>query len=123
MSLSERDMKALRRTGSGGFRVAWTIGIAVVITLFLIAAAINMWLCQRFAVHVGLTAVGVFGRWVEGISASEVHLAILLLAIQRLQMALTSLAVAAILGLTLWGLRSTSKRNARILKFLEENKM
>ena len=123
MSISESDIKALRKTSSRGFRLAWTIGISLVITLFLIATVIHMWLCHRFAVQAGLTVVGVFSKWIAGISASEVDLGILLLAIQRLQMALISLAVAIILGVTLWGLLSTANRNARILKFLEENKI
>jgi hypothetical protein len=123
MSMSERDIKALRKTSSRGFRLACTIGMSLVIILFLILTAINMWLCHRFAVQAGLTVVEVFSKWMVGISASEAYLGISLLAIQRLQMALTSVAVAIILGLTLWGLLSTSKRNARILKFLEESKI
>jgi hypothetical protein len=123
MSISESDIKALRKTSSRGFRLAWTIGISLVITLFSTATVINMWLCHRFAVQTGLTVVEVFSKWIAGISASEVALGILLLAIQRLQMALLSLVVALILGLILWGLLSTSSRNARILKFLEENKI
>lgn len=123
MSISEGDIKALRKTSSRRFRLACTIGISLVITLFLITAVIDIWLCHRFAVQAGLTVVEVFSKWIAGISASEGDLGILLLAIQRLQMALISLAVAIILGLTLWGLLSASHRNARILKFLEENKL
>lgn len=122
MSISESDIKALRKTSSRGFRLACTIGISLVITLFLIATVINIWLCYRFAVQAGFTVAEVFSKWIIGISESEVYLGILVLSIQRLQMALTSLAVAMILGLALWGLLSTSNRNARILKFLEENK-
>jgi len=122
MSISENDIKALRKTSSRGFRLACSIGISLVITLFLIATVIHMWLCYRFAVQAGFSVVEVFSKWIVGISEPEVYLGILLLAVQRLQMALTSLAVAMILGLTLWGLLATSNRNARILKFLEENK-
>jgi predicted membrane-bound spermidine synthase len=121
MSLDESDIKALRRTSSTGFRLACTIGMSLVITLFLMATVVNMWLCHRLAARAGVTVIEVFSKWIAGISASEAYLGILLLAIQRLQMALTSLAVVGILGLTLWGLLSTASRNARILKFLEEN--
>jgi hypothetical protein len=120
MSISESDIKALRRTSSRGFRLACIIGISLVITLFLMATVVNMWLCHRLAAQAGVTVAEVFSKWIAGISASELHIGILLLAIQRLQMALTSLAVAVVLGLTLWGLLSTAGRNARILKFLEE---
>jgi membrane protein implicated in regulation of membrane protease activity len=87
--------------------------------VFLVGAANNMRLCHGFAAMVGLTVGGVFITWIKGVSASQASLEIVLLATQRLQMALISLAVVAILAVALWALLTTSYRNARILKSLK----
>ncbi|MCJ7664719.1 MAG: hypothetical protein MUO24_10840 [Desulfobacterales bacterium] len=78
-----------------------------------------MSLCHGFAAMAGLTVGEVFITWIKGVSASQASLQIVLLATQRLQMALISLAVAAILAVALWALLTTSYRNARILKSLK----
>jgi hypothetical protein len=119
MGITKRDIKVLMQTSTKQFRLACTISIALAIMVFLVGAVNNMRLCHAFAAMVGLTAGGVFITWIKGVSASQASLEIVLLATQRLQMALISLAVVAILAVALWALLTTSYRNARILKSLK----
>ena len=121
MSITQKDIKILRRMSSTSSRSVVFISISLMIIFFLILAAINFRLCQRFALADGLTVSEVFSQWLEGISPSELYSGKLLLAIQRLQAALTQIAVAIIFGLVLWAQQSSALRNARILKFIEEN--
>ena len=81
-----------------------------------------MRLCYRFAAMAGLTVGEVFIIWIRGVSASQASLEIVLLSTQRLQMALISLAVVAILAMGLWALLTTSTRNARALESLKGKK-
>ncbi|OGP56270.1 MAG: hypothetical protein A2Y65_03955 [Deltaproteobacteria bacterium RBG_13_52_11] len=122
MSITKQDIKVLRQTSSKLFRLACTIGISLIIIVFLTGAVNNIRLCHRFAVMAGFTVGQVFNKWITGISESETQLEIVLLAVQRLQMALGSLAIVALLAVALWVLLSTSYRNARILKALKIRK-
>jgi hypothetical protein len=71
----------------------------------------------------GLTISDVFLKWTEGISLSKQYSGTFLIAIQRLQTALTQIVLAFLCGLVLWSKESAAKRNARILKFIEEKKI
>jgi hypothetical protein len=122
MSLTKQDIKVLSQTSTKLFRLACTIGMSLVIIVFLAGAVNNIRLCHRFAVLSGLTVGQVFSTWIKGISEPKAHIEIVLLAVQRLQMALGSLAIVALLAVALWVLLSTSYRNARILKALKIRK-
>jgi hypothetical protein len=65
----------------------------------------------------------VFTKWREGISSVELYPGILLMAIQRLQMALTSVVLVIFFGFVLWARLSASNRNSRILEFIEKVKI
>ena len=122
MSITKQDIKVLRQTSSMLFRLTCTIGIPLIIVVFLVGAVNDIWICHRFAAQAGLTVGEVFGTWIRGVATSETQLATVLLAIQRLQMALGSFVVALLLAVALWVLLSTSYRNARILKSLKVKK-
>jgi hypothetical protein len=119
MGITKRDIKVLTQTSTKQFRLACALGLALVILVFLVGAVNNIRLCHRFAAMAGLTVAEVFSTWIKGVSASQASLETVLLATQRLQMALISLAVVAILAVALWTLLSTSNRNARILESLK----
>jgi len=119
MGITKRDIKVLKQTSSKQFRLACTIGIALAIMVFLIGAVNNIRLWHGFGALAGLTVGQVFSTWIKGVSESQASLEIVLLATQRLQMALISLAVVAILVVALWALLTTSTRNARILESLK----
>jgi hypothetical protein len=119
MGITKRDIKVLTQTSSKQFRLACTLGLALVILIFLVGAVNNIRLCHRFAAMAGLTVAEVFSTWIKGVSESQASLETVLLATQRLQMALISLAVVALLAVALWTLLSTSNRNARILESLK----
>ncbi len=122
MGIYERDIKALRQTSSATSRIVSCSVLSLMIILLLVLAMLNFRLSYQFGSLVGLTISDVFQKWLEGLSTSGVYSGKLLLAIQRLQTALTQIALAVIFGLVLWIRESTSKRNARILKFIEERK-
>jgi hypothetical protein len=119
MGITKRDIKVLKQTSSKPFRLASAIGIGVAIMVFLLGAANDIRLCHSFAAMAGLTFGQTFITWIKGVPASQAALEIVLLATQRLQMALISLAVVAILAVSLWTLLATSKRNVRILESLK----
>lgn len=119
MGITKRDIKVLEQTSSQQFRLASTIGIGVAILVFLLGAANDIRLCYSFAAMAGLTLGEVFSIWIKGVPASQASLEIVLLATQRLQMALISLAVVAILAISLWTLLAAANRNARILQSLK----
>ncbi len=89
------------------------------ILIFLVGALNDIRLCHSFAAMAGLTFGEVFSTWIKGVPASQAALEIVLLATQRLQMALISLAVVAILAISLWTLLAAANRNARILQSLK----
>jgi len=120
MSLSEKDEKLLRRTGSSSFRVITFIVLSLTVTILLVLAILNLQLCLRFASSEGMTITEVMGKWVTGISATEVYSGELILAMQRAQVALTQVLIAVILGIVLWERQSLSKRHARILGVIEK---
>jgi hypothetical protein len=122
MGITKRDIKVLQQTSSKQFRLACTIGIALVIVVFLVGAVNNIRLCHGFGALAGLSVGQVFVTWIKGVPESQISLEIVLLAIQRLQLALISLAVVAILAVALWALLATSYRNARILESLKGKK-
>jgi hypothetical protein len=122
MSLTKQDIKVLNQTSSKLFRLACSIGIGVVMLVFFAGAVNNILICQRFAVQGGITVGEVFSKWITGVSASEPRLELVLLAQQRLQMALGSFVVVLLLAVALWALLSTSYRNARIMKALKLKK-
>jgi hypothetical protein len=119
MGITKRDSKVLQQTSTQQFRVACIIGIAVAGAVFLVGAVNDIRLCLAFAAKAGLTFGQVFGTWITGVPPSQDALETMLLATQRLQMALISLAVVAILAISLWALLTTSHRNARILESLK----
>ena len=119
MAITKRDIKVLKQTSSKQFRLASTIGIGLAIMIFLVGAVNDIRLCHSFATMASLTIVQVFVAWIKGVPTSQTSLEIVLLATQRLQMGLISLAVVAILALSLWALLATANRNARILEFLK----
>ncbi len=122
MGITKRDIKVLKQTSSQQFRLACIIGLGVAIVVFLLGAANDIRLCRDFAAMAGLTFGQIFGAWIKGVPASQAALEIVLLATQRLQMALISLAVVAILASALWTLLATSKRNVRILESLKRKR-
>jgi hypothetical protein len=122
MGITKHDLKVLRQTSSKLFRLGCITGTAVVSIIFLAGAVNNIGLCRRFAAMAGLTVREVFSRWITGVSVSDAHLEMVLLATQRLQMALISVVVVALLAVALWALLTTSYRNARILKSLKGKK-
>ncbi len=119
MGITKRDIKVLKQTSSQQFRVASTIGIGVAIVVFLLDAANDIRLCHSFAAMAGLTFGQTFSIWIKGVPASQTALEIVLLATQRLEMALISLAVVAILAVSLWALLAAASRHARILQSLK----
>ncbi|MCJ7547432.1 MAG: hypothetical protein MUP30_11515 [Deltaproteobacteria bacterium] len=119
MGITKRDIKVLKQTSSQQFRLASTIGIGLAIMVFLVGAVNDIRLCHSFAAMAGLTFGQVFSTWIKGVPASQASLEIVLLATQRLQMALISLAVVAILAIALWTLLATANRSARILESLK----
>jgi hypothetical protein len=122
MGITKRDIKVLRQTSSKQFRLASTMGIGLAVIVFLAGAVNDLRLCSAFAAMAGLTFGQVFGTWVRGVPASQASLEIVVLATQRLQMALISVAVVAVLSVALWALLTTSNRNARILESLKGKK-
>ncbi len=119
MGITKRDIKVLKQTSSQQFRLASAIGIGLAILVFLVGAVNDIRLCQSFAAMAGLTFGQTFSTWIKGVPASQAALEIVLLATQRLQMALISLAVVAILAISLWTLLAAANRNARILQSLK----
>jgi membrane protein implicated in regulation of membrane protease activity len=119
MGITKRDIKVLQQTSSQQFRLASAIGIGLAIMVFLVGAVNDIRLCHSFAAMAGLTFGQVFSTWIKGVPASQASLEIVLLATQRLQMALISLAVVAILAIALWTLLATANRSARILESLK----
>jgi hypothetical protein len=122
MRITKRDIKVLKQTSSKQFRLASAIGVGLAIMVFLLGAVNDILLCRSFAAMAGLTFGQVFGTWIKGVPASQAALEIVLLATQRLQMALISLAVVAILAVSLWALLATASRNARILESLKRKR-
>jgi hypothetical protein len=122
MGITKRDIKVLKQTSSKQFRLAAVIGIGVAILVFLLGAMNDIRLCLSFAAMAGLTFGQTFSTWIRGVPASQSALEIVLLATQRLQMALISLAVVAILAIALWTLLAAANRNARILQSLKGKK-
>jgi len=67
----------------------------------------------------GLSIPEVFSKWVKGFSITDHYPGTLLLAIQRLQSALIEIFLAILCGFLFLARKSSFKRNARLLKFIE----
>jgi hypothetical protein len=119
MGITKRDIKVLQQTSSRQFRVAATISIGAAILVFLLNAMNDIRLCLSFAAMAGLSFGQIFSIWIKGVPASQASLEIVLLATQRLEMALISLAVVAILAVSMWTLLAAANRNVRILQSLK----
>ena len=122
MGITKRDIKILQQTSSRKFRLACILGIGLVIVIFLAGAVYDIRLCSAFAAMAGLTFGQACALWIKGVPASQPSLHIVLLATQRLQMALISLVVVAALAVALWSLLGTANRNVRILGSLRVKK-
>ena len=122
MGITKRDLKILQQTSSRKFRLASIMGIGLAIVVFLAGAVNDVRLCNAFADMAGLTLAQACALWIKGVPASQSSLQIVLLATQRLQMALISLAVVAALAVALWALLATANRNVRILESLKVKK-
>ena len=103
--------------------MTFIILFSLTILFFLVMATVHLQICRRFAVMEGLTVSQVFSKWVEGISPTRNYSGILLIAMQKLQNAMTDIALAAISAFFLLVGLSALNRNARILRFIEERKM
>ncbi len=121
MSITDRDIKLLRKSASKSYRLLFSISFFLLIVCCLTTAAMNIYLCNRFALMEGLTISDVFAKWTEGISQSGQYSGKLLMAIQRLQTALTVIVLAFLGGIFFLTRHLASQRDARILRFIEEN--
>ena len=122
MSITERDIKVLKKTSSKRVRLTFIIIFSFAILFCLVMAAVNLQICRRIAVMEGLTVSQVFSKWVEGISPTRNYSGILLIAMERLQNAMTLVVLAAFSAFCLWVGLSALNRNARILRFIEDRK-
>ena len=118
MSITEQDIKALKKTSSKSQQ--WALFILPLMVLFLLTmATLNLSLCHRFASMEGLDISEVFSKWVEGFSITDHYPGTLLMAIQRLETALIEIFLVILFGFLFWTRKSSFKRNARLLKFIE----
>lgn len=123
MSITEQDIKALKQGTSKRFRVITLIVMPLTIIILLCVGILNFLLCYRFATMAGLSVSQVFEKWIEGIDLSQQYSGVLIMALQRLQTGLTQIILAIFFVFLLWAQQSITKRNARILKFIEEKNL
>lgn len=69
MSITDRDIKMLRKSASKSYRLLFVISFVFLIVCCFSTAAMNIYLCNRFAQMEGLTVSDVFIKWTEGISS------------------------------------------------------
>jgi hypothetical protein len=122
MGITKRDIRILQQTSSQQFRLVCILGIGLAILVFLAGAVNDIRLCSAFAAMARLTFGQACALWIKGVPSSQPSLQIVLLATQRLQMSLISLAVVAALAIVLWALLATANRNVRILESLKIKK-
>ena len=89
MGITKHDIKVLKQTSSQQFRLACILGFGLAILVFLTGAVNDIRLCHGFAAMAGLTVAGVFSTWIRGVSEFQASLQTVLLATQRLQMAVS----------------------------------
>lgn len=123
MSLTERDIKSLKDTTSKGYRLFIFIFFPIATITLLCAGIFNFLLSHRFATMEGLSILRVFEIWWEGISLSQQYSGGLIHSIGRLQSGLTNICFFFVGIFVLLAMRIKISRDARILKFIEENKL
>ncbi|MGO9021680.1 MAG: hypothetical protein ACLQVJ_25365 [Syntrophobacteraceae bacterium] len=115
----DRDIKWLKKTTSKNHLLAFYAFYSFGIVSMLVIAAINFRSCHYLANSQGLTVLGVFAKWLHGISPSEFYSGRLLIAISTLANALMQIGLAIVFGVFFFTQRSVLRRNIRILNCIE----
>ncbi|MCX6991866.1 MAG: hypothetical protein NT011_01860 [Kiritimatiellaeota bacterium] len=122
ISITEKDLRVLRKRTSKGTRIAVMIAFPVVIVFNVVAGIINFHLSARFASFVDLTFPQVIQKWFEGTSVTEQYTGIFLKAIERWTTGLIQITFAVFFAVLLISTLKRIARERRILAFIEENR-
>ena len=99
---------------------AANIVVPLGIMIFVVVGVINLHFCSRFAELAGMNMAEIIRSWFHGIDISAQYSGKFLKALERWDTAIIEFSVPGIMALMTVSARQAMKRNARILKFIEE---
>ncbi len=119
-AITEEDIRALRKSTSKATRLATFIVLPLFVAFLIAAGSVNLHFCSRFSDMAGMNMADVIGGWFAGIDTSAQYSGAYLKALERWVAGISELSVAGFVALMWVGARRMAKRNARILKVIEE---
>jgi hypothetical protein len=119
-TITEQDIKALRKSQSKAVRLTTLIMIPLMFAVMVVVGGINLYFCSRFSDMAGMSMVEVIRGWFAGIDTSAQYSGMYLKAMERWETSIMDFTVAGFAVLMFVVGRRASKRNARILRFIEE---
>ena len=119
-TITEDDIKALRKSQSKAVRITTLTTIPFAFVFMIVSGCVNLHLCARFSSMAGISMAEVIRGWFAGIDISKEYSGIYLTALERWETSILQFAMAGFAAIMFVVARRTSKRNARLLRFIEE---
>ena len=117
--LNDKDKKYL----SGVSDRVYLLSMATLITVALIFVAgfvRNLYLAKIIGSIEGYEIVDVVAHWAHGVELKESYSGVYVMATNRFEMAFLDLGVAIVLGMSVWAVHASRKRNIRITRALKD---
>jgi len=122
-TITEDDIKALRKSQSKAVRLTALIMIPLLVVFLIVAGGVNLYFCSRFSDMAGMSMAEVVRGWLAGIDISKEYSGTYLRALERWETSIIQFAMAGFGGVMFVVARRTSKRNARILRLIEQKRI
>jgi predicted membrane-bound mannosyltransferase len=119
-TITEEDVKALRKAQSKAARLMGLIMIPLFVGLLVVCGVINLYFCSRFAHGAGMSMAEFIRSWFSDIDVSQTYAGMYVKALEVWGNAIIELTVAGLGAFMFVIARKVAKRNARILKFIED---
>jgi hypothetical protein len=119
-TITEGDVKALQKSQSKTLRLTVLITVPLVIIFLIVAGCLDLYLCARFSSRAGISMAEVIRGWFAGIDPSAKYSGIYLWALDSWIQAILHFSEAVFFAIMFVVYQLESKRNARILRFIEQ---
>jgi len=118
--ITEKDIRVLQKSQSKAVRLTTLIMFPFAVTFMVAVGGINLYLCSHYSSMAGISVADVIRGWFAGIDTSANYSGMYLKAMERWVTAITQFAAACAMAFMFAAARRASRRNARILRFIEE---
>jgi hypothetical protein len=119
-TITEDDLRTLRQSTSKTKRLAVLWALLLFIVLLVVTGVLNLYLCRRYAAQAGFNMSGIVRNWFSGTDLTAQYSGTYITAQERWVIGITQFALAGFVALAVTLERRVAKRNARILRFIEE---